>query len=174
MMFGLAHSRILPRILAAISANGLTRVAIRAALPVMLSVSSWAAAGEMGVAVVPRTIIYPGQEINAGQLDVVDVTNPNLIEGYARSIDEVRGMISNRTLVPGRTIMISALRKPFAVRRGDKTILVYDNGVLRITAAGTPLADANTGDLVDVRNTDSGVIISGTVMADGSILVAQK
>jgi flagella basal body P-ring formation protein FlgA len=53
-------------------------------------------------------------------------------------------------------------------------VLVYDNGGLRITAAGTPLADAITGDLIKARNTDTGVILSGTVMADGSILVAQK
>jgi len=166
MMFGLAHSQILAKILA--------RVAIKAALPVLLSVSSLAAAGELGVAVVPRTIIYPGQEISASQVAVVDVTNPNLIEGYARSISDVQGMISNRTLVPGRTIMMSALRRPYMVKRGDKARLIYDNGTLRITASGTPLADANVGDLIDARNTDSGVVISGTVMADGSILVAQK
>jgi flagella basal body P-ring formation protein FlgA len=162
MMFGLAHSKTL------------AKVAIRAAFPVFLSVSSWAAAGELGVAVVPRTIIYPGQEISASQVAVVAVTNPNLIDGYARSIADVQGMISNRTLVPGRTIMISALRKPYMVKRGDKATLIYDNGKLRITAAGTPLADANVGDLISVRNTDSGVIISGTVMSDGTILVAQK
>jgi flagella basal body P-ring formation protein FlgA len=164
MMFGLANVK------------NLGKAAIRAVLPLFLAVSSWtaAAAGDLGVAVVPATIIYPGQEIDAGQVRVVDVTNPNLIEGYARSVDQVQGMVTTRTLLPGRTIMLSALRKPFTVKRGDKALLIYDNGSLRITASGTPLADANTGDLIRARNTDSGVIISGTVMADGTILVAQK
>jgi flagella basal body P-ring formation protein FlgA len=161
MMFGFAHTKI-------------WRAAIMAALPMLLSLSSWAAAGELGMAVVPKTIIYPGQEIDPGQLEAVDVTNPNLIEGYARSVSEVQGMITTRTLLPGRTIMVSALRQPYTVKRGDKVVLVYDNGTLRITASGTPLADAITGDLIRARNTDTGVIISGTVMADGSILVAQK
>ncbi|MDB5526131.1 MAG: flgA [Rhizobium sp.] len=162
MMFGLTHSRIL------------RRVAVIAALPIFLSVSPCAEAAQLGVAVVPTTIIYPGQQIATTQLNVVNVTNPDLIEGYATSISQVEGMISNRTLVPGRTIMLSALRQQFTVKRGDKSVLVYDNGSLRITAAGTPLADGNTGDLISARNTDSGVIISGTVMADGTILVAQK
>lgn len=164
MMFGSAKSR---------SIGGL---AARLLLPLLVGVAflSAATAGEMGVAIVPGTIIYPGQEIAAGQVHAVDVTNPNLIEGYARSVDEVQGMITTRTLLPGRTIMLSALRRPFTIKRGDKAKLVYDNGVLRITASGTPLADGNTGDLVRARNTDSGVIISGTVMADGTILVAQK
>lgn len=164
MMFGLANSR------------RFGKVAIRAVLPLLLWVASSAvvSAAELGVAVVPSTIIYPGQEIDAGQVRIVDVTNPNLVEGYARAVNEVQGMITTRTLLPGRTIMLSALRKPFTIKRGDKAVLVYDNGTLRITASGTPLADANTGDLIRARNTDSGVIISGTVMADGTILVAQK
>lgn len=164
MMFGLANL------------ERFGKVAIRAVLPLLLAASSWATASadDFGVAVVPSTIIYPGQEIDAGQVRVVDVTNPNLIEGYARSVGEVQGMVTTRTLIPGRTIMLSALRKPYTVKRGDKALLIYDNGTLRITASGVPLADANTGDLIRARNTDSGVIISGTVMADGTILVAQK
>jgi flagella basal body P-ring formation protein FlgA len=164
MMFGLTNSK------------KLGKVAIKGVLSLFLAVSPAiaASAADYGVAVVPSTIIYPGQEIDAGQVRIVDVTNPNLIEGYARSVGEVQGMITTRTLLPGRTIMLSGLRKPFTVRRGDKAMLIYDNGTLRITASGTPLADANTGDLIRARNTDSGVIISGTVMADGTILVAQK
>jgi flagella basal body P-ring formation protein FlgA len=53
-------------------------------------------------------------------------------------------------------------------------VLVYDNGGLKITAAGTPLNDGVVGDLIKVRNTDTGVIISGTVRPDSSILVVQK
>lgn len=162
MMFGPSHSRLGKRI------------ALAAVLPLFLSASTAVLAGEFGKAVVPVTIIYPGQEIETGQVQAIDVTNPNLIEGYARTVKEVTGMITTKTLLPGRTIMVSALRQPYTVKRGDKIILLYDNGGLRITASGTPLADAITGDLIKARNTDTGVIISGTVMADGSILVAQK
>lgn len=162
MMFGPSHSRLGKRI------------ALAAVLSLVVSVSSLAAAGEFGSAIVPVTIIYPGQQIEGGQIQAVDVTNPNLMEGYARKVSEVEGMITTKTLLPGRTIMVSALRRPYTVKRGDKIVLVYDNGGLRITASGTPLADALTGDLIKVRNTDTGVILSGTVMADGTILVAQK
>jgi flagella basal body P-ring formation protein FlgA len=162
MMFGPSHSQ---------SIKG---IALAAILPLLLAASPVAAAGEFGKAVVPVTTIYPGQEIETGQLETVDVTNPNLMGGYARTVSEVQGMVTTRTLLPGRTIMVSALRQPYTVKRGDKIVLVYDHGGLRITASGTPLADAITGDLIRARNTDTGVIISGTVMADGSVLVAQK
>ena len=65
----------------------------------------------MGYAVVPTTIIYPGDTLSASQLQEVEVTNPNLAGDYAKSVSQVEGMVSKRTLLPGRTISVSALRE---------------------------------------------------------------
>jgi len=43
-----------------------------------------------------------------------------------------------------------------------------------ISASGTPLQDAAIGDLIKVRNIDSGITVSGTVMADGTVRVMGK
>ncbi|WP_280774646.1 flagellar basal body P-ring formation chaperone FlgA [Rhizobium sp. SG_E_25_P2] len=147
--------------------------ALAAALASLAMVGS-AKAADFGMAVVPTQIIYPGQEITENQLTTVPVTNPNIAPGYAQKYSEVAGLVTTRTLLPNRTIMIAALREAWTVRRGDKIVLVYDNGGLKITAAGTPLNDGVVGDLIKVRNTDTGVIISGTVRPDSSILVVQK
>ena len=140
----------------------------------LAGLSAGQASAEMGMAVVPTQIIYPGQEIDAAQLQEVEVTNPNLSGGYAKSIDEVQGMISKRTLLPGRTISVSALREPFLVTRGSTVKMVFDDGSLVIRANGTPLQDAAVGELIKVRNKDSGVIVAGTVMADGTVHVVAK
>jgi flagella basal body P-ring formation protein FlgA len=161
MMFGRAISKALKR-------------AAKAALVLAPLAVPVAHAETLGYAVVPTQIIYPGEEIDAKRLQTVEVTNKNLAQGYAQDIGEVQGLITTRTLLPGRTIMVGALRQPYSVKRGDKILLVYDNGGLRITAAGTPLADGTTGALIQVRNTDTGVILSGTVMPDRSVLVVQK
>jgi flagella basal body P-ring formation protein FlgA len=83
-------------------------------------------------------------------------------------------MVSKRTLLPGRVILVSALREPFAVSRGTTVQLVFDGGTLVLRAAGTSLEDAAVGDLIKVRNKDSGVIVAGTVMADGTVHVVAK
>ena len=146
----------------------------RAVLGLSLLMPCLAQAEGLGFAIVPTQIIYPGEEIDATRLQRVEVTNANLLPGYAKEVAEVSGMVTTRTLLPGRTIMVSSLREPYTVRRGDKIKLVYDNGGLRITAAGTPLADAIIGQSIRARNTDTGVIIAGTVMQDGTVLVEQK
>ena len=129
---------------------------------------------EVRTAVVPKRTIYPGEEVQAGQLDVVEVTNPNIVKGYAETIGQVDGLITKRTLIAGRVILVSALREPFAVSRGTTVQLVFDNGSLVLRAAGTPLQDAAIGELIKVRNKDSGVIVSGTVMEDGTVHVVAK
>lgn len=132
------------------------------------------AVAEMGTAVVPTQIIYPGEVISAGRVEEVDVTNPNLSGGYAQKVAEVSGMVSKRTLLPGRTITMSALREPYAVTRGSAIRLTFAMGTMTISASGTPLEDAAVGDVIRVRNTDSGIIVNGTVMNDGTIQVMAK
>lgn len=125
-------------------------------------------------AVVPTRVIYPGETVSADQINVVTVTNPNLSGGYARTKDEVVGMVTKRTLLPGRTIPTSGLREAFAVKRGGSVRLTFAIGNMLISASGTPLTDASVGELIKVRNLDSGSIVSGTVMADGTVQVMAK
>ncbi|OQP83545.1 flagella basal body P-ring formation protein FlgA [Rhizobium rhizosphaerae] len=139
-----------------------------------------AAAGQAPVhaegmtAVIPKATIYPGATIEPGQLEVVDVTNPNLTGDFAQTAAEVVGKVTTRTLLAGRVILVSGLRAPYAVERGKAVRLVFNNGPLTITAGGSPLESAAIGDLIRVRNTDSGIVVSGTVMADGTVQVVAK
>ncbi|MBY5316249.1 flagellar basal body P-ring formation protein FlgA [Rhizobium leguminosarum] len=127
-----------------------------------------------GYAVVPTTIIYPGDTLSSSQLQEVEVTNPNLAGDYAKSISQVEGMVSKRTLLPGRTISVSGLREAYTVTRGSSIRLVLSLGAMTISAAGTPLEDGTIGQVVRARNMDSGVIVSGTVLADGTVHVRAK
>lgn len=150
------------------------RALIVAALVAPLFGTAASASTERGYAVVPTAIIYPGETVTAARLEEVPVTNPNLSGDYARTVGEVVGLISTRTLLPGRTISVSSLREPFAVTRGSNIRLTFTIGNMTISAAGTPMVDASIGDVIRVRNLDSGTIVSGTVMADGTIQVVAK
>ncbi|MDF1608857.1 flagellar basal body P-ring formation chaperone FlgA [Hoeflea sp. YIM 152468] len=133
-----------------------------------------AAQAGSNTAVVPERTIYPGEELHEELVREVVVTNPNLRAGYAAVTSEVVGMVTTRTLLPGRTIPVGALREAWTVVRGKSVPLVFNRGGLTITAVGTPLENASIGDFIRVRNIETGVIISGTVMDDGRIQVAAK
>lgn len=132
------------------------------------------AQGAGPVAVIPTEIVYPGQTIDAATLREVEVTNPNLRSDYVRTIGEAAGMVSTRTLLPGRVIPVSSLRQPYAVERGKTVRLVYRDGSLTISTPGMSLQNAAVGDFIRVRNIDSGVTVSGTVTQDGEVEVAAR
>lgn len=150
-----------------------TGLAAIAAVALSLCGSAFAQ-GAVPMAVIPTEVIYPGQTLDAAILREVEVTNPNLRSDYVHKIDEVDGMVTTRTLLPGRVIPVSSVREAYAVERGKTVRLVYRDGALTISAPGMPLQNAAVGDSIRVRNVDSGITVSGTVTGDGEVEVAAR
>jgi flagella basal body P-ring formation protein FlgA len=124
------------------------------------------------VAVVTRHVVYPGQEVSAGDLQVVTVTNHNRdLRTVATRIEQVDGKLTRRTLLPGHYIPLSAVRDAYTVEQGAPVRVLFAGDGLVITATAVTLEPGSTGDVIKVRNMDSGRVFSGIVMADGTIRV---
>ncbi|WP_296101996.1 flagellar basal body P-ring formation chaperone FlgA [uncultured Agrobacterium sp.] len=125
-------------------------------------------------AVVPTATIFSGEVITHGLVTEVPVTNPNIAPGYSESVKDVVGKVSKRTLVAGRTIPLGDLRDPYAVERGATVRITYSKNGMNLSASGVAIEDAMAGDVVRVRNKDTGVTINGTAMRDGTVEVLQQ
>jgi flagella basal body P-ring formation protein FlgA len=129
------------------------------------------ARAQSSVAPSPRAVIYPGDVIGEGMLSE-SVLDASAIGGpFALSMSEVIGKMARQTLLPGRPIPLRALDAPRLIRNGAEVRLLYVDGALSIVASGSALQDGAVGDLVKVRNSDSGVTVSGQVQPDGSVRV---
>lgn len=135
-------------------------------------VASGALSSERISFVVPETTIYPGQSLNKSAF----VKKPFYItesaaNQYVLSADQVAGKVARRTLLAGKPVLLTALEDPSIVKRGVLTPLIFSAGSLLISTVGVPLEPGAVGDLIKIRNGDSGVILSGTVLADGRVQV---
>jgi flagella basal body P-ring formation protein FlgA len=130
-------------------------------------------AAEANVLPVPAVTIYPGDVIRDGQLvDREFTANYYAIKtGVVESRASVIGKVTRRTLLPGVPIPLSALADPKAVANGARVRIVFDEGGVVITAYGLALQAGGVGDVISVRNLDSGLTLSGLVQSDGSIRV---
>jgi flagella basal body P-ring formation protein FlgA len=127
-------------------------------------------AGEM--AVVASHVIYPGQTVSAGALREIQLRNGyRSPTPFVRERQEIVNKIALRTILPGRLIPEGSVRDAYLVEAGKPARVVYTQGALTITMVAVPLEPGSAGDVVKVRNTDSGAIFSGIVMADGTIRV---
>lgn len=131
-----------------------------------------APASAQDTVVVPRQVIYPGETITAAHVSEVRFNrNPSILATVAIVPEDVDGKVAKRTLLPGRMIALKSLREAYAVEAGAPAEIVFQTGSLRISVAGVPLQSGSPGDVVRVRNVDSGAVVTGTVLADGTIRV---
>ena len=121
---------------------------------------------------IPKTVIYPGDIINDDML--VD-TDPARCAGSSndavRDRAQILGKAAQQTLLPGRFIPATAIASPRLVRYGSEVELVYIDGGLLILATGSALQEGRLGDMVKVRNSETGLTVTGVVQADGRVRV---
>jgi flagella basal body P-ring formation protein FlgA len=82
------------------------------------------------------------------------------------------GKMARRTLLPGRPVLAAAVNNARAVTNGAEVRLVYIDDGLTIVASASALQDGAVGDMIKVRNVDSGLTVSGTIQPDGSVRVS--
>jgi flagella basal body P-ring formation protein FlgA len=126
-----------------------------------------ASAQELKNWVEPTRVIYPGEVITDDLLVEEPATESATTGLAARS--QIVGKIARSTLLPRHPIQLTALENKALVVGGRTIDAFYIDGSLTIRAKVVALQDGRPGDLIQVRNVDSGKIISGMVQADGGI-----
>jgi flagella basal body P-ring formation protein FlgA len=66
-------------------------------------------------------------------------------------------------------VPVNAIREPYLVNQGKLALVLFENGGLTITTQAVALQNGGAGDVVTLRNPDSGLVIRGTVENDGTV-----
>lgn len=93
------------------------------------------------------------------------------VAGAYGALDEVIGLEARNVLYAGRPVMTGDLGPPAIIERNQVVPVVYDTGAMRIVAEGRALGRAGIGDTLRVMNLSSHAVVTGRVLADGSITV---
>ena len=148
---------------------GLHAGAVAIALAMMLAGASYSWAANIDLPV-PRITIYPGDTIAADQLaDRAFVAATVVRSAVFDDRQTLIGKVARRTLLPGQPIPVNAIRDPYLVNQGKSSLVVFETSGLVITMQAIALQNGIAGDVVTLRNPDSGVVIQGTVERDGSV-----
>jgi len=123
-------------------------------------------------ALTPVRVIYPGETVEADAVEPIRLRRNARIPAAA-AIDpaQVAGKIAKRTLVPGKLILVSSLRDPYAVEAGSTVEAVFAKNGLSISLSAVALQSAGAGEQLRLRNAQTGKTFSGTAQADGTVRV---
>lgn len=122
---------------------------------------------------VPSVTIYPGDMIqNSYLIDRDFSSNPTMPRiGFIDSRKMLVGKLARRTLLPGVPIPLNAVGEPNAISNGARVRVVFDQEGMEIETYAIALQAGSVGEVISVRNPDSGVTISGIVQSDGTVRV---
>jgi flagella basal body P-ring formation protein FlgA len=123
---------------------------------------------------VPNMTIYPGDTIRESSLADRDFSaGPTPPRGSViETHNALVGKVARRTLLPGLPIPPNSVGEPRLVSNGEKVEIIFIDGGMTITTYGSALQAGGAGDVVSVRNLESGLTISGVVQPDGSVSVS--
>jgi flagella basal body P-ring formation protein FlgA len=128
-----------------------------------------AAAQRLPVAAVT---IYPGDIIRDNMLADHDFPDQIASDGFINRRADLVGKVAKRTLLPGQAISSNSVALPKLVTIGAMVKLVFEEGGLTISTYASALQAGAAGDLISVRNVESGLILTGVIAPDGSIHVS--
>jgi flagella basal body P-ring formation protein FlgA len=168
-----------PGLLSAFRRTALVLALVAGGMPAFAQESTNQSAAEIvsnqpvgDVVLIPNRVIYPGQTIELTALKQVTlIAGKHKPDGVVTRAEELDGKVAKRTLLPGRYIPSTAIREAWLVEQGASVQVYFIAGPLTISATAVTLQPGAAGDLVKVRNVDSGRIFSGIVMADGTVRV---
>lgn len=144
---------------------------LAAALPLIALTAGHALAQE--TVLIPTRVVYPGEIISADMLEEVPLRRQvRNLASLTLEWSQIEGKVARRTLLPGRMIPLSSFRDAWLVEPGKPVQVVFRHAGLEISLSGVPLQAGAAGEMVRVRNLDSGSVFTGVVMADGTVRVS--
>jgi flagella basal body P-ring formation protein FlgA len=121
--------------------------------------------------VAPVRLIKTDEEIEADDVVTTRVALSDLRLPYARDPRDVVGKAATRPLSPQAPIRLTALRRPFVVRKGDRVMIEAKMGGLSIQTSGVTKGNGELGQTITVSNTDSGKDLRAKVVGPGVVRV---
>ena len=108
------------------------------------------------------------------QIEADDVTTDRIVlfdlkQPYITNPADVIGKAAIRPLAAQSAIRITAVRRPFAVHKGDRVMIEARQGNLSIQTVGVTKSHGEMGQTITVSNVDSGKELRATVVAPGVV-----
>lgn len=76
-----------------------------------------------------------------------------------------------RRVIAGRPVYRKDVMSPLLIERGDTVSLIYRNSHMEIKTSGRAMDNGAEGEIVRIKNEDSGKIITAQVQANGELIV---
>ena len=121
---------------------------------------------------VPTQVIYPGDRISDALLTEASDVAPTAAQGAIADRSQLVGKVARRTLLPGKPIPLNGVEEARAVSVGALVKIVYADDGIALSTVAQALQNGFVGQIVQLRNLDSGIVVTGAIQPDGSVRIS--
>lgn len=121
--------------------------------------------------VVTNRLIKTDEVIEAEDVGTDQMVLFDLKQTFVTNPTDVIGKAAARPLSPQSPIRITAVRRPFVVRKGDRVTIEARQGGLSIQTVGVTKSHGEVGQTITVSNVDSGKDLQAIVVGAGVVRV---
>jgi flagella basal body P-ring formation protein FlgA len=115
-----------------------------------------------------------GKPLDEGQVEIVDAELCPFAEVPVGSATEIAGRILRRTVPRGTPVFSSLLEQPRQVERGDTVTVEVASGRAALRLEGRAESGGNRGEIVTIRNPETGRRFAARVEDKGKVKVDAK
>lgn len=115
--------------------------------------------------------IQRGEIISRQHLVIEKREVSNLREDFATQIEQVENKQAINQLNTGTILSLRNLVEPKLIKRGDKVMITTTQPNFSISTSGIAMMDGTKGQLIKIKNQNSGRVINGTVIEPGLVAV---
>ena len=139
-----------------------------AVIPALLLLAGSAFASTVRI-VVPAHDIARGETIGESDLTYTTVDGAALMSGVPTKMDDVKGLQARRMLSAGQAFRGDDVRRPIVVTKGQTVTMQFSVPGVELSAMGRAMSEGGVGDTITVQNPASYRMISGIVVAPGTV-----
>jgi flagella basal body P-ring formation protein FlgA len=153
------------------------RFTVTALLPAGAAMSQLPVSGQVAATVeVPilRDSVRRGDLVSDDLIDYALIAANRLSGDYVFDIADLTGQAARRTLHPNRPIRSADLMPPIVVPKNKLVSMIYESGVMRVTARGRAMDDGGAGETITVLNTDSKRTVEAVIIDADTVSVTAK
>lgn len=115
--------------------------------------------------------VQRGEIITRQHLAIEKREVTNLREDFVTQVEQVENKQATRQLDTGTVMSLRTLVEPKLIKRGDNVVISTTKTDFSIRMSGVAMMDGTQGQLIKVKNQNSGRIINATVIEPGLVSV---
>jgi len=112
-----------------------------------------------------------GEMLDASAIEVRRIPVSKLPPNSLGSADDLANMETVRPLKAGVPLTLNTLKARQVVRQGQEVVIVADGNGIQVKMRGTAMRSGSYGDLIPVRNSNSGRVIEAAIENEGTVIV---